>query len=84
MQKLTVTLPLLMPLDVRMAVVSVGEAKLQLVDFIVADLMVGEYTKYRFLIESECSRRWLLLSAPEGLDVCCVLDFLVHPIPINL
>ena len=52
--------------DVRMAGVW-GEAKLQFVDFIVADPMVGEHAKYRFLIESECSRRWLLLlSAPEG------------------
>jgi len=83
MQKLNVTFPLLMPLDVRMAAVW-GEAKLQLVDFVVADPMVGEYSKYRFLIESECSRRWLLLlSAPEGLDVLCVLDFLAHPIHIN-
>ena len=73
-----------MPLDVWMAVVW-GEAKLQLVDFIVADPMVGECAKYRFLTESECSRRWLLLlSAPEGWDVLCVLDFLVRPIPINL
>jgi len=61
-----------------------GKAKLQLVDFVVVDPMVGEYAKYRFLIESECSRRWLLLlNAPEGLDVLCVLNFLVHPIPIN-
>ena len=62
-----------------------GEAKLQLVDFVVADPMVGEYSNYRFLIESECSRRWLLLSAPEGLDVLCVLDFwhTPHPIPIK-
>ena len=61
-----------------------GEAKLQLVDFVVADPMVGEYAKYRFLIESECSRRrLLLLSTPEGLDVLCVLNFLAHSIPIN-
>ena len=45
MQKLTVTFPLLMPLDVRMAAVW-GEAKLQLADFIVDDPMVGEYVKY--------------------------------------
>jgi hypothetical protein len=56
MQKLTVTFPLLMPLDVWMAAMW-GEAKLQLVDFVLADPMVGEYVKYRFLIESECSRR---------------------------
>ena len=81
MQNLTVTSPLLMPLDVHMAAVW-GEAKLQLVDFIVADPIVGEYSKYRFLIESECSRRWLLLlSTPEGCDVLCVLNFLAHPYP---
>jgi hypothetical protein len=45
-----------------------GKAKLQVVVFIVADPVVGEYAKYRFLIESECSRRWLLLllSTPKG------------------
>ena len=38
-----------------------GEAKLQLVDFGVTDPMVGEKAMYRFLIENECWRRWLLL-----------------------
>ena len=66
MQKFTITFVMLLPYDVQMAAVW-GEAKLQLVDFVVADPMVGEYVKYRFLIESECSRRWLLLlSTPEG------------------
>ena len=54
-----------LPPAVRMAEVW-GEAKHELVDFVVADPMVGEYAKYRFLIESECFRRWLLLSSPKG------------------